>query len=172
MDDNEKFFLFGGNDRQDVIGNFRSSLENAASINAGYGVFHVAYVELDHVFTRDFGVSDIEVMDTTAEFLNESVSVFPNGEPPVKLFFENLWWPGLNLLDPAATMHFMDSLEFGNWAFTLDTGHLMNAIMNCTEEKTAIDSVLEVLGRYSEDIIDMIEGMHFIAVFQAITRCR
>ena len=161
MDENEKFFLFGGHDRQDVIGNFRNALKNAASLNAKYGVFHVAYVELDHVFTRDFGVSDIEVMDTTAEFLNESVSVLPKGEPPVRLFFENLWWPGLNLLDTAATMHFVNSLEFENWAFTLDTGHLMNAIMNCTEEKTAINSVLEVLGRYPGNIIDRIEGMHF-----------
>jgi len=161
MDDNEKFFLFGGHDRQDVISNFRSALENAASINAEYGVFHVAYVELDHVFTRDFGVSDIEVMDSTADFLNVSLSVYPNGEPPVRLFFENLWWPGLNLLDTAATMHFIESLEFDNWAFTLDTGHLMNAIMNCTEERTAIDSVLDVLARYPEDIIDRIEGMHF-----------
>ncbi|WP_298684562.1 TIM barrel protein [uncultured Methanomethylovorans sp.] len=161
MDENEKFFLFGGHDRQDMIANFINALKNAASVNAEYGVFHVAYVELDHVFTRDFGVSDMEVMDSTAEFLNRSVSLLPGGEPPVRLFFENLWWPGLNLLDTAATMHFIDSLEFGNWAFTLDTGHLMNAIMNCTDEKHAIGSVLEVLARYPEDIIDRIEGMHF-----------
>lgn len=161
IDGNEKFFLFGGHDRQDVIGNFRNALDNAASINAEYGVFHVAYVELDHVFTRDFGVSDIEVMDSTADFLNESVYVFPEEEPPVRIFFENLWWPGLNLLDTAATMHFIESLEFDNWAFTLDTGHLMNAIMNCTEERTAIDSVLEVLAMYPDDIVDRIEGMHF-----------
>ncbi len=161
MDENERFFLFGGCDRQDMITNFINALENAASINAEYGVFHVAYVEPHHVFTRNFEVSDIEVMDSTAEFLNSSVALLSGREPPVKLFFENLWWPGLNLLDTAATMHFVDSLEFENWAFTLDTGHLMNAIMNCTDERHAIDSVLEVLERYPEDIIGRMEGMHF-----------
>jgi hypothetical protein len=161
MDENEKFFLFGGNDHKDVIRNFRNSLENATSIKANYGVFHVAYVELDHVFTRNFGVSDIEVMNSSSDFLNESVSQFPNGEPPVRLYFENLWWPGLNLLDTVSTMHFIESLEFDNWAFMLDTGHLMNAIMNCTDEKCAIDSVIEVLARYPEDFIKKIEGIHF-----------
>ncbi|HML25326.1 MAG TPA: sugar phosphate isomerase, partial [Methanomethylovorans sp.] len=36
MDENEKFFLFGGHDRQDMIANFINALKNAASVNAEY----------------------------------------------------------------------------------------------------------------------------------------
>ncbi|WP_292462882.1 TIM barrel protein [Methanolobus sp.] len=161
MDESEKIYLFGGLSRGEVIGNFRRAMENAHFLDAAYGVFHVTYVELEHVFTRSFNCTDREVMDTTAAFLNESVSSFPNGEPPVRLFFENLWWPGLTFLDPGAISYFTEQLDFDNWAFVLDVGHLMAATMDCNKEGDAVDTVLEVLSKHSDDIVDHIEGMHF-----------
>lgn len=161
IDDSEKMYLFGGFSRDEVIGSFSRAMENAHSLGAAYGVFHVAYVELEHVFTRSFNCTDRDVMDTTADFLNESVSSFPNGEPPVRLFFENLWWPGLTFLDPEAIDHFTERLDFDNWAFVLDVGHLMVATMQCNKEEDAVDTVLEVLSRHSDELIDRIEGMHF-----------
>ena len=161
MDEFEKFFLFGGSSRDEVISNFQRSMDNALSLEAAYGVFHVAYVEMENVFTRDFNCSDRDVMDTTAEFLNESVNIYPNGEPPIRLFFENLWWPGLTFLDPVDTQYFIDQLDFENWAFILDVGHLMNATMVCTNENDSIDMVLSVLSKYSDELMDRFEGIHF-----------
>ncbi|WP_406660210.1 TIM barrel protein [Methanolobus sp. ZRKC3] len=161
MDEFEKMFLFGGCCRDDVISNFRQSLDNALSLGAAYGVFHVAYVELENVFTRDFNCSDRDVMDSTAAFLNEAVNIYPDGEPPVRLFFENLWWPGLTFLDPEDTEYFIEQLDFDNWAFVLDVGHLMNATMICTDEVESIDVVLEVLSRYSDEMMSRFEGIHF-----------
>jgi hypothetical protein len=161
MEDFEKIFLFGGSSRNEVISNFRRSMENASSLGAAYGVFHVAYVEMENVFTRDFNCSDRDVMDSTAEFLNESVKIYPNAEPPVRLFFENLWWPGLTFLSPEDTQYFVDQLEFENWAFILDVGHLMNATMVCNEEHDSIEVVLDVLSRYSDEQISRFEGIHF-----------
>ncbi|MDK2833651.1 MAG: hypothetical protein PWR29_557 [Methanolobus sp.] len=161
IDDFEKIYLLGGLSRDEVIGNFSRAMENAHSLGASYGVFHVAYVELEHVFTRSFNCTDRDVMATTADFLNESVRSFPNDEPPVRLFFENLWWPGLTFLDPEAVTYFTELLDFDNWAFVLDVGHLMAATMQCNREEDAVDTVLEVLSRHSDDMIDRIEGMHF-----------
>jgi hypothetical protein len=161
VEEAERTYLFGGQSREEIVGNFRKAMENANLLDASYGVFHVAYVELEHVFTRSFNCTDYDVMDTTAEFLNESVEAFPSGEPPVRLFFENLWWPGLTFLDAGPIRHFTEQLDFDNWAFVLDVGHLMNATKECREEECAVDTVLDVLSKLPEDIVDRIEGMHF-----------
>ena len=79
----------------------------------------------------------------------------------MRLFFENLWWPGLTFLDSDAISHFTEQLDFDNWAFVLDVGHLMNATRVCKKEECAVDTVLEVLSKLPEDIVDRIEGMHF-----------
>lgn len=160
MSDLEKLYFFGGASRADVIDNFRLSLDNATVLNASYGVFHVSYAEFEHVFTGQFGCTDHDVFKTTADFLNEAVSVYPRGEPPIRLFFENLWWPGLTFLDPVNAEDFVSMLDFENWAFTLDTGHLMNATTGCNNENDAIDLILNLLSAHPEDFIRRIEGMH------------
>lgn len=161
MEEFEMAYVFGGSSREEVIDNFRGSLENAAHLDASYAVFHVSYAELEQVFTRCFDCTDHDVLATTAEFLNEAVSIYQNGEPPVRIFFENLWWPGLTFLDSKNVEYFTDLLDFENWAFVLDTGHLMNATMKCEDEECSIDVVLDLLSTHSEDFIKRIEGMHF-----------
>ncbi len=161
MEEFEMVYVFGGSNREEVVDNFRQSLENAALLDASYAVFHVSYAELEQVFTRCFNCTDYDVLETTAEFLNEAVSIYPNGEPPVRLFFENLWWPGLTFLKPMNVEYFASLLDFDNWAFVLDTGHLMNATMKCEDEESSIGVVLDLLSTHSEDFIKRIEGMHF-----------
>lgn len=161
MGELEILLVYGGCSKEDVICNFRQTLMNAVSLEAAYGVFHVAYSEPSYIFAREFECTDIDVFRTTADFLNKSVADFPNGEPPVRLFFENLWWPGLTLLDPSAVLQFTEMLEFDNWAFVLDTGHLIAAVGNCFQEDRGVDAVLNVLSRHNDAIIDRIEGIHF-----------
>ncbi|MBP1910543.1 TIM barrel protein [Methanolobus bombayensis] len=161
MEEFERIYVFGGSSRDEVISTFRQALDNAHTLDAAYAVFHVSYAEIEQVYTRCFDCTDYDVLDTTAEFLNEAVSVYPGGEPPVRLFFENLWWPGLTFLDPMNVEYFASLLEFDNWAFVLDTGHLMNATMGCEDEDCSIDVVLDLLSSHSEEFIKRIEGMHF-----------
>ncbi|MBN2110986.1 MAG: sugar phosphate isomerase, partial [Methanosarcinaceae archaeon] len=54
LEDAEKIFLFGGLSRGELLANFRKAMQNAKFLDAAYGVFHVAYVELENVFTRSF----------------------------------------------------------------------------------------------------------------------
>jgi hypothetical protein len=161
MEDFERALLYGGHSKDEVVDNFRQSMLNASSLDAAYGVFHIAYSDPSYIFSDRNDCTDSDVLKTTADFLNESVSEFPDGEPPVRIFFENLWWPGLTLLDPVAISEFIEMLEFDNWAYILDTGHLIAAIGNCKEEDCAVDAVINVFSRHNDDLIDRIEGMHF-----------
>lgn len=161
MEEFERIYVFGGGSQEEVIGTFRKALDNAHILEAEYAVFHVSYAELEQVYTRCFNCTDNDVLETTADFLNKAVSVYPDGEPPVRLFFENLWWPGLTFLDSMNVEYFSSLLDFDNWAFVLDTGHLMNATMKCDDENCSINVVLDLLSRHSEDFIKKIEGMHF-----------
>ncbi|MEA1984115.1 MAG: TIM barrel protein [Euryarchaeota archaeon] len=160
MDEDMILFLYGGRNYQEVQDMYHRSLENASVLDASYAVCHVCYVEPFQVFTRKHGCSDEDVIDVTAQFLNHLVSSFPGGEPPVRIFFENLWWPGLTFLDTDLIYRFMERLEFSNWAFLLDTGHLMNATMSCDRERDGIDKVLAILDTLPVDVIERIEGMH------------
>jgi hypothetical protein len=95
-----------------------------------------------------------------AEFLNRTVSAYPSGEPPYKLAFENLWWEGLKLRSPSEWRILEDGLEFDNWGFTLDTGHMMNTVDDAYDEDSAIDGLLEIIGGYPQDMIDRIGTVH------------
>lgn len=161
MEDFERQILYGGHSKSEVLINFRQSLKNAAALEAEYGVFHVAYSEPSYIFEKKFECTNSDVLVTTASFLNESMAFFEKNEPPIRIFFENLWWPGLTLLNNDAIYEFTDMLEFDNWAFLLDTGHLIAAIGNCMTEENAIDAVLDALSCLDKRIIDRIEGIHF-----------
>ncbi len=161
LEDWEIEVIYGTRTKAELIPQFCSILENIQAVEPAYAVFHVTYVEPDQVFTRKHGCTNKEVLKANADFLNQAAGHFPDGEPPVRLFFENLWWPGLTLMDPEETEYFTDLLEFDNWAFLLDTGHFMNATGICNEQDDAIDIVMEKLRSLPGSIISRIEGMHF-----------
>jgi hypothetical protein len=159
-DESLKYF-YGGKSRDEVVSNFCETISYASVLQPEYGVFHAAYTEIGTAFQKVQPFSDHEILDGTAEFLNEAASRFPGGEPPFDIYIENLWYPGLTFLDPDAVMEFMDKLEFKSWKLLLDTGHLMNATCSCNDEEGAIDEVLELLGRLDENILKKIAGTHF-----------
>lgn len=154
-------YFYGGHSREELISNFCECLSYASVLKPEYGVFHAAYTEIDTAFQKTQPYSDHDILKGTAEFLNEVASRFPGGEPPFDIYIENLWYPGLTFLNPDAALDFIGQLEFKRWNLLLDTGHLMNATRSCCEEEDAIDTVLEVLGRLDEEVIDRIDGIHF-----------
>jgi len=153
-------YFYGGYSREEIVSNFCECLKYASVLKPEYGVFHAAYTEIGTAFQNIQPYSDNEILKGTAEFLNEIASRFPKGEPPFDIYIENLWYPGLTFLDPDAAVEFVDKLEFKSWKLLLDTGHLMNATGSCNEEEEAINTVLGLLGRLDEEIIDRINGVH------------
>ncbi|MCB0174136.1 MAG: TIM barrel protein [Anaerolineae bacterium] len=154
-------YYCGGPDRGEIVNTLRQLLVAAASLNPAYAVFHVSHVEPADAFTRRYAYTDLDIVEATVELLNAVAATFPNGEPPVRLFLENLWWPGLTFLSNAPALRLIDGLEFDNWAFVLDTGHLMNTNPEVMTEEQGIDYVLDVIERLAPAVRKRIEGLHF-----------
>lgn len=148
--------------REEMISNIRLAIDCAATIEPEYGVFHAGNTNLDNVQHHDFSEGDdVRVLTDFAEMMNTVVSTYPGGEPPFRLAFENLWWEGLKLRDPSEYRILSSKLEFDNWGFCLDTGHLMSTQPDSEDEESAIDAVLRVIDSYSCDMMDRIKNVHF-----------
>ncbi len=160
MDETQVAFLCYGRDREDMVRTVRSMILNAVPLEPAYGVMHAASPNIDKVFSQDNGFTDHEVLTAFAELLNDAVSDMPGQRPPFKLALENLWWPGLRLLDRAEVRLLEEKLEFDDWGICLDTGHLMNALRDCRDEEAAVDSALKALDNIGDDAVDRICSMH------------
>lgn len=154
-------FYCGGANKAEMSTTLRQLLLNAASLTPAYAVFHVSHVEPIDAFTRQYAYTDLDIVEATAELLNCVAATFPDGEPPVRLFLENLWWPGLTFTTNQPAERLAEQLAFDNWAFVLDTGHLMNTNPTIVTEDQGIDYVLGVIDKLTPAIRQCIEGLHF-----------
>ena len=153
-------YYCGGSDPAALINTQRHLWLNAATLQPDYAVLHVSHVEVAHAFTRQYTYSNVDIIDAMADLLNATAATFDQGEPPVRLYLENLWWPGLTFTDGEAARRLAARLNFENWAFVLDTGHLMNNNPNLTSESQAIDYVLATVNRLPSTVRNRIEGLH------------
>lgn len=153
-------YLYYGTDRESIVANIRETVRYAAKLKPEYGVFHACSANFDELFDWRFGNSDSKVVSAVAELMNECVSEFPNCEPPFKILFENLWWPGLRLLDDSGYRMLRDKLEFDNWGICLDTGHLLISMGGAKTESEAIGMLREKFESYPKELIDSICTVH------------
>lgn len=157
----EREFLAGGaRDARHMVALQRRLWRQAAALRPEYAVFHVGHLTLEESFTRRYTFSAEAVVNATIDLLNATAATFPGGEPPVRLWLENLWWPGLTFADPALAEAFVQRLRFENWGFVLDTGHLINTCPDVADEDAAVDLVLERLALLSPQARARIEGLH------------
>lgn len=154
-----RYFCFG-NDREEMVSNLKYAIDVATPLNPAYGVLHAGNTDMRQVLARKHRDDGGRVLRNFVELINRVVSQYPKGEPPFKIAFENLWWESLKLTSPSEWRILEDGLEFDNWGFTLDTGHMMNTVENAFDENSAIDGVLDIVGRYPQDMVDRIGTMH------------
>lgn len=147
---------YGGRKREDIVDYLRKEILCADEMGAEYAVFHISHAQMEHVFNYKFTYSDREVIDASAEFVN---GIFKGLDTKIKLLFENLWWPGLTLLDREMAYRLLERVEYKNKGFMLDTGHLMNTNIKLENEKQAIDYVLETVDNLGE-LGKLIKGLH------------
>lgn len=155
-----KYYMYGKN-RDEVISTVRNMIDVAAPLRPAHGVIHASNIGLPYLHRRQYPGDCRQVLRTFCEMINTVVSDLPGGEPPFKLAFENLWWPGLRLLDDSDFRLIQKHIEFENWGICLDTGHLMNTIPGIRTEQDGIDALLKIFDGYSTDLIDSIGAMHF-----------
>ena len=154
-----QFFSYG-RDRDSIVENIRGCIECAAPLKPAYGIMHAGSATMKEFFSKTYSDRDEDVLSVFAEIMNEAVSVFPGGEPPFKLMFENQWWPGLRMLDGKDYKTLKDKIEFENWGLCLDTGHLLVTTQRSKDELQAIDLLMEIFEGYPQDMLDDIGTIH------------
>lgn len=159
-DDGDPLYFSFGRTREEMVDRIRRAIDCAVPLHPAYGVFHAGNTDMRQVLCRSHRSDDLAVLSDFAEMMNRVVAGYPGGEPPFRLSFENLWWEGLKLRDPGEWRVLEDKLEFDNWGFTLDTGHMMNTCDEASDEDSAIDAVLRITDGYPKDMKDRIRHMH------------
>ncbi len=161
MDDySSKYYMFGRSP-EEVVSNITLAIRLAGKASPPYGVMHLANADIPYMRTRRFPRTDQEVISAFSEVMNRVALGFPDGEPPFRILFENLWWPGLRMVDESGLRLLERKLEFSNWGICLDTGHLMNCLPGIRTESDGIEAVTRIVSGYGEDTLDRIETVHF-----------
>lgn len=148
--------FFGSLEPMSLVRQYRKELDLAEAMGVKYVVFHVSEVSIDGVFTHQHRHEDIAVVDGAAEIINRILS---GREEKFDFLMENLWWPGLNLKDPATTRRLLDQVEYSRKGLMVDVGHLLHTNLDLTTEQEACSYVHRILDHH-EDMIPYMKGVH------------
>ena len=143
-------------DRKMLIDHYRDNLETAREMGAEYVVFHVTQVDPEESFTYKLKHTDEEVIRASADLINE---LLDGQDYPFWFLMENLWWPGLNFLNPDTTRLLLDLVHYEKKGFMLDTGHFLHTnhdLVNQTEAVAYLHRMLDA----QEEMIPYIRGIH------------
>lgn len=147
---------YGGVSKSTIIQHYKEELKTACNMGAKYVVFHVSHVELEHCYNYSFTYDDYAVVKAFIDMINE---VFSDVDTNIELLLENLWWPGLTLLNKDIIVQLMEDIQHPNKGIMLDIGHLMNTNLNLRTEEKAVNYMLEEINKLYE-ISDYIKGIH------------
>lgn len=148
--------VFGSLEREGMIKPLTEDLETARRLGASYVVFHVSDVKMTELFTYTFSHTDEEVVDYTAELVND---LLDGKGYEFDFLMENLWWPGLTLTRPEITRRLLDQIHYPKKGIMLDTGHLMHTNLELAAQEEAVDYILDMVRAHS-DMIPYMKGIH------------
>lgn len=149
-------YFAGAKNTEEWISVIKANIHAALQAQPEYLVWHVAEATCEEAFTFKFNYSDREVLKAASDVFNAVADEIPDN---IIVLFENLWWPGLKLINPYDVNYFFNRIKHKNIGIMLDTGHLMNTDNNLSDEDTAIDYVCSVI-RNLGDQSTLIKGVH------------
>ena len=147
--------MYGGATREAITQFFIDNLNAPPHVIPEYLVFHVSECQLAESMLRQYHYSPIEVIDAAIELI-DSISYAIEGSPV--LLFENLWYPGLTMLEPNLTSRLLEKTKYTKTGVMLDIGHLLNTNMALRTIDEGMDYIHEVLNMY--DDLSFIKGLH------------
>lgn len=148
--------FYGSSDRNVLIEYYKKELQLAADIGVKYVVFHVGNVEPEHCFSYDFSYNSDEVISAAIEMINE---ILDGMDIQFDFLMENLWWPGLNMLEENMLDKLLTGIHYKNKGIMLDIGHLMNTNITLESEAQAVEYILDTLNKLGSRI-SYIKGIH------------
>ena len=108
---------YGGAEKESIIRYYKKDLEDVRRYGAEYVVFHVSEAGIEESFTWNYHYTDEEVVDATAELLNE---LFKEEDGSIALLLENLWQPGLKFTRPEITTRLLEKIQYENKGIMLE----------------------------------------------------
>lgn len=147
---------YGGTTREEWLSLIRQNMKTALLEEPEYVVWHVAESTDYDAFTYDFHYTNREVLQAAAEVFNTVSDALPE---TVTVLFENLWWPGLTLLQPEEADYFFSLIERKNVGIMLDTGHMMNTNPDLTSEAGGARYICHTVKRLGS-LASLIKGIH------------
>ncbi|KNZ41161.1 TIM barrel protein [Acetobacterium bakii] len=146
---------YGGTHPDALVDAFRHEYQTALEFGVEYMVYHVSHVTTEHSFTGAFDYTDDDVLAATVDLVNKSFDT----NSDIMLLFENLWWPGLTLLDKDKAKRFLDGINYENKGIMLDLSHLMITNPKLKTSGEAAEYILECIENMG-DLKDWIKGIH------------
>ena len=146
---------FYGGGPEILLEQYRADLERVMALGARYVVFHVTDVSIEECYTYRWLHSDEEVLDASAELINELLRGVP---AEFDFLVENQWWPGFTFTSPDKTARLLDAISFARKGILLDIGHLMNSGAVFTQAQGAA-WVQKMLDRHGP-LCRYIRGVH------------
>ena len=142
--------------REEFLKPYQDDMDYAEAMGAEYAVFHINDVSNEEVLTYEWEHANREVIVAAAEIINELTR---GRNYHFKLLLENLFTPGMTLLNPNETELMLNLVNYENKGIVMDTGHLMCAPQNITEEEQGIDFVLQTVKNHGE-LAKYIKALH------------
>lgn len=147
---------YGGLTPQALVSFYKEQLERAKAYGAEYMVFHVSDCSALESFTLRYRHSSKEVIEGVIELVNEA---FPREDGGIALLFENLWQPGLTLLEPELLNELLEGVKYPNTGVMLDTGHLIHTELSLKTQEEALSYVEKKVSALG-DLKKRIRGIH------------
>lgn len=147
---------YGSTNRHILVESYRHEIKRAVALGAKYAVFHISHARKDEVYNYKFHYDDAEVVTAAIALLNE---IFTDFDPNIEILLENLWWPGLTLLNPQLVDKVLTEVKFKRTGLMLDTGHLMNTNFGLASQQQGIDYVLKTVDNLGS-LKEYIRGVH------------
>ena len=147
---------YGGPTREAWLDIYRDNIRTAKLAGVKYLVLHVSHARIPELFSWKFSATNREIIEAMIEVVNALAKEIPQD---MALLFENLWWPGMTLIDKGVTARLLDNVTHRNVGIMLDTGHLMNTNRDLQTEAEGVQYILktlENLGSYNQ----YIRGIH------------
>ncbi len=148
--------VFGGDRPEALLRHYRRDLAAAKRYGAEYVVFHVCDSSAEETFTGRSRHTDAEVIDASAELLNE---LFRGGEDGPWLLLENLWYAGHRFTDPEMTARLLDRVRYPKTGLMLDTGHLLHTRADLATQADGVRYIEAMLDLHG-DLAKRIRGVH------------
>ena len=150
--------VYGSLDPHSLVDHYRRNMEVAHRYGAKYVVFHVAEATAEETLTFRCHHTSAQIIDANCDLLNE---VFADEDGSIALMLENLWYPGLMLLEPVMTRRLFEGVRYANKGIMFDTGHLMHTDFSIRTQEQGLTYINRCIDMNEQaGLLPLFRGMH------------